>query len=153
MKGRSCILVLAAACASPHASSSHPSSSHPTQSGNCPSNAGVSAGCGVVPHDDCLTDLDCGDDAVCSCQTPVPAGEQCPGGVPLVAGNVCIPANCRADSDCSVGMCLEDNACGAIAGLYCWTASDECKPGTSNDGKTCVFQSGRWRLEAIACPG
>jgi len=130
--------------------------SHPTQTGTCPSNAGFAAGCGVVPHDDCIADTDCGPDAVCSCQTPIAAGEACPSGVPLVAGNVCITANCRLDADCSSGVCQAEYQCGGVTGYYCRTADDDCVPtdaSTSYAGNGCLFRAGRWQLEQVACPG
>jgi hypothetical protein len=150
MLTRAGILVVLVAC------SSREPTSHPTQNGSCPSNAGVQAGCGVTPHDDCLTDVDCGADAVCSCQAPIPAGEACPSGVPLVAGNVCIAADCRLDADCASGACQTEYICGATTGLFCRTANDACvptDPSTSYSGNGCVFRNGRWQLEQVACPG
>jgi hypothetical protein len=124
----------------------------------CTSNAGADAGCNVAPHDQCLTDSNCGASSVCACQSPIAAGQACPGGVPLVAGNVCIPANCRVDSDCTpCGVCQAQYSCGVITGYYCQTPADTCVPegpAVSFDGNGCVFMSGRWVSTTPApCPG
>jgi hypothetical protein len=123
---------------------------HRPEAATCPSNANDDAGCNIKPHDQCLTDSNCSDGGLCLCETPILAGQPCPGGVPLYSGNVCLPSNCRVDSDCSpCGSCLGEYACGDVTGFYCQTPEDECAPNggpgtTSDEGNGCTFKDGRW---------
>jgi hypothetical protein len=129
---------------------------HRVQPAACASNAGADAGCGVQPMDQCLTDNDCGPLGDCQCQTPIPAGQGCPLGVPWPAGNACVPSNCRTDADCTAcGVCQGEYACGQFTGFYCQTPSDACVPAgpdTSWDGNGCSFVGGRWvRTVTVGC--
>ena len=129
---------------------------HRAGAATCASNVGADAGCNIQPHDDCVTDADCGAGKVCLCQTPPAAGEICPGGVGLPAGNACILANCRTDAECGpCGVCQADYACGGIAGYFCQTPSDPCFPDSSGyDGNGCRFKGGRWTSSGPPlCPG
>ncbi len=65
-------------------------------------------------YNQCIGDEDCADNGVCMCGNVT---------------NVCLPGNCRRDSDCggnlfcspNIDSCLND-----IKGYFCQTASDEC---------------------------
>jgi hypothetical protein len=131
---------------------------HRAEATACGSNKNDDAGCGIVPHDQCLTDSNCGAIQDCLCQSPIPAGQPCPEGVGTPSGNVCIPSNCRVDSDCSpCGLCEAEYSCGSITGYFCQTPEDECTPtgpGQNYEGNGCTFQSGRWASgNAASCPG
>jgi hypothetical protein len=131
---------------------------HRAEATACASNKNDDAGCDIVPHDQCLTDSNCGANQDCLCQTPIPAGQPCPAGVGNPSGNVCIPSNCRVDSDCSpCGLCQAEFSCGNITGYYCQTPGDECTPtgpGQDYDGNGCTFVSGRWVSGSLPlCPG
>jgi hypothetical protein len=126
---------------------------HRAQAAACSSNAGASAGCNITPHDECLTDADCGAGKACVCQSPPPPGQPCPGGIFIPAGNVCVPADCRVDADCKTcGVCEADNSCGLIHGYHCQMPNDACYPQSSALTEGCVFQSSKWTLSA-GCPG
>lgn len=113
------------------------------------------AGCGgtIIPHDGCLVDGDCGATGVCVCQAP--HGNGC--GVPSVAGNACVPSNCRLDSDCApCGKCRIEQSCGAITGFYCETSLDECTTNADCGPSMgiCAFRAGRWScLRDVGCAG
>jgi hypothetical protein len=131
---------------------------HRAQAGTCASNAGIDAGCNIQPKDQCLTDSDCGSTGDCECETPILAGQPCPGGEPLPAGNICLPSNCRTDADCAAcGVCQGDFSCGQFTGFYCRTPSDACVPtgpDVSYDGNGCRFVGGHWvQTGTVSCPG
>jgi hypothetical protein len=143
----------------PNGNCSGPSgANHRAQGATCASNAGADAGCDVQPKDQCLTDSDCGPAADCECETPIPAGQVCPGGVSLPSGNACIPSNCRVDSDCApCGVCQGEYSCGQYTGFYCQTPEDTCVPSagdTGYDGNGCRFVGGHWTSMGMTeCPG
>jgi hypothetical protein len=68
-------------------------------------------------YDACFSDADCPAGTLCNCD-------------PL-AGNACLPANCRVDSDCASGYCSPSQAqsyCSyaTTGGYYCHTDQDSC---------------------------
>ena len=130
---------------------------HRAQAATCSSNADDDAGCGVQPKDQCTTDPMCGAGSVCLCQSPVPAGGGCPGGVPLVTGNVCVPSNCTVDSDCTAcGVCQAEYSCGQITGYYCQTPEDTCVPTSVGFDQGCAWSAteGYWGSTGPEeCPG
>ena len=129
----------------------------------CASNADagvVDAGpttCGqpIVPHDACLSDADCagghGAIGVCVCQAP--HGEGC--GTGVVTGNVCVPANCHVDSDCSpCARCRVEESCGATTGYYCESPADECSSNADCGSGFCTFQGDHFACQTnVACAG
>lgn len=136
---------------------------HRATASACPSNADaglIDAGpstCGqiVVPHDACLTDGDCagahGAMGVCVCQSP--RGEGC--GVPAVTGNVCVPADCHVDSDCSpCAQCRAEQSCGVTTGYYCGSPADECSSNADCGSGFCTFQGDHFACQNnVACAG
>jgi hypothetical protein len=131
---------------------------HRAQAITCESHAGFDAGCQIQPHDECLADGDCGTGKVCLCESLPAPGQPCAAGVPRPTGNICIPANCRVDSDCSpCGVCQAQYWCGEYTGYYCQTPGDACFPTTTSyDGNGCNFSSGQWLSSVPAvggCPG
>jgi hypothetical protein len=126
----------------------------------CGSNddAGVmETGCGgtFTPHDECTTDDQCtaahSATDVCACQAP--RGMGC--GAGTVAGNVCVPANCHSDSECSAcGECRQESGCGVITGYYCATPLDECSTNADCGSGFCTFKGDRWKCDTtVACAG
>ena len=135
-----------------------PSTLHRPAELKCSPNSGMEAGCGITPMDECLVDTNCGSDKDCLCEKPPAPGSTCGGGIGIPAGNICVPANCRTDSDCSpCGLCEGRFQCGSVLGYYCMTPSDECSPtGPSHDysGNGCTFDGTRWvRGAGGTCPG
>jgi hypothetical protein len=110
-------------------------------------------GQGLVPHDACLTDADCGPGSACVCQTPGVQG--C--GVPPTYGNACVPSNCRTGADCSpCAVCREQYVCGKVTGYFCATPGDECAGDSdcpSAEPGACQYQNGRWSCQSVGCPG
>jgi hypothetical protein len=121
--------------------------SHATDAGT---DSGI-VGC-MPPHDACLVDTDCGGSGVCDCETPScahPFGS---------SGNVCLPGNCRVDSDCACGFCAGDPSCGGLDGYWCTTPLDECSTDADcHDGgasSQCRWSTDHWACaSALACPG
>ncbi|HEY1696275.1 MAG TPA: hypothetical protein VGG39_29120 [Polyangiaceae bacterium] len=136
---------------------SAPPTIHRASAGTCPSHEtdeGADAGlpgC-TPPHDACLADSDCGATGVCDCEAP-----RCTEPF-AVAGNVCLPSNCRVDSDCACGFCAGDTSCGGLDGYYCTTPQDECSTDADcQDGASsmqCRWSAARWAcVVAVGCPG
>jgi hypothetical protein len=134
-----------------------PPTVHRPTAATCPSNApdaGTDSGvpsC-MAPKDACLADSDCGATGVCDCQTP-----RC--SVPFpVSGNVCVPSDCRVDSDCTCGFCAGDTSCGQLQGYHCTTPQDECSTDTDcQDGgpfTQCHWSTDHFAcVEGVGCPG
>jgi hypothetical protein len=118
------------------------------------SDAGVDSGipsC-MPPHDACLVDSDCGSSGVCDCETPRCAEPF------AVSGNVCVPSDCRVDSDCACGFCAGDASCGGLQAYHCTTPRDECSTGADcQDGGTltqCQWSTDHWAcVQGMGCPG
>jgi hypothetical protein len=134
-----------------------PPTTHRPSASTCSSHetdAGVDSGfvgC-MPPHDACLVDSDCGSTGVCDCETP-----RCTEPF-AVAGNVCLPSNCRIDSDCACGFCAGEPSCGGIDAYYCTTPHDECSTDADcQDGgmfTQCRWSTDRWAcVEGMGCPG
>src|SRR6185312_13230497 len=68
-------------------------------------------------------DADCGSGGVCSC-----AGSTFE--YAHATRNICVPANCRVDADCSPYLCSPSNSDGGpfygVQGYYCHTGNDTC---------------------------
>ena len=114
------LVILLAACLT-HSSSSSPVSTpdvHRPNSAACTATSGDTNG-----PDECLTDADCGTTNVCSC-----AGNTFE--YAHATRNICVPANCRVDTDCGAFMCSPTNSDGGpfygVQGYFCHTAADEC---------------------------
>jgi hypothetical protein len=134
-----------------------PTVHRPSAGGTCPSHtsdAGADAGmtgC-MPPHDACLVDSDCGATGVCECQQP-----RCTFPFPAY-GNVCVPGDCRIDSDCACGYCAADISCGGTNAYHCTTPHDECSTdGDCQDGSSftqCRWSTDRWAcVQGMGCPG
>jgi hypothetical protein len=134
-----------------------PPPQHRPAASACPSHeTDAGADSGVVscmtPHDACLVDSDCGSTGVCDCEAPRCAEPF------AVAGNVCVPADCRVDSDCACGFCAADTSCGGIDAYHCTTPRDECSTDADcQDGGAlgqCRWATDHWGcVEAMGCPG
>lgn len=101
---------------------------------------------GRCRSDECLVDSDCGNTGLCACarfasptgsggsggaggsNAPVAGGQSGAAGAGAFARNICLPGNCRVDSDCGTnGYCVASfGPCGGIDGYYCHTANDSC---------------------------
>jgi len=109
----------------------------------------------IVPHDACLSDTDCagahGAIGVCVCQAP--HGQGC--GAGAVTGNVCVPANCHVDTDCSpCARCRPEESCGQTTGYYCESPADECSSSADCGTGFCTFQGDHFACQNdIACAG
>ncbi len=108
-------------------------------------------GC-MPPHDACLVDSDCGTTGVCDCEQP-----RCTEPF-AVAGNVCLSANCRVDSDCACGFCAGDQSCAGLDGYFCTTPQDECSTDadcqSGGSAMQCHWSTDRWAcVAAQGCPG
>jgi hypothetical protein len=136
--------------------STSPAVHRPTAS-ICPSHetdAGADSGlpgC-MPPYDACLADSDCGATGVCDCESP-----RCTEPF-AIAGNVCVPGNCRVDSDCACGFCAGDTSCGGRDGYYCTTPQDGCATDADcQNGESpmqCKWSTDRWAcVAAVGCPG
>jgi hypothetical protein len=130
---------------------------HRPSASTCPAHvpdAGSDAstpGC-MPPHDACLVDSDCGSSGVCDCQEP-----RCSHPFPST-GNVCVPSDCRVDSDCACGYCAADVSCAGTSAYHCTTPHDECSTDADcEDGGTfsqCHWSTDHWAcIEGMACPG
>ncbi|HEY5241055.1 MAG TPA: hypothetical protein VIJ22_06305 [Polyangiaceae bacterium] len=136
---------------------STPPAIHRPTAGACPSHetdAGVDSGLsGCMPPDDaCLVDSNCGATGVCDCEAPRCAEPF------AVAGNVCVPAECHVDSDCTCGFCAGDTSCGGLDGYYCTTPQDGCSTDADcQEGGSpmqCKWSTDRWAcVAAVGCPG
>jgi hypothetical protein len=129
---------------------------HRSSAAACPSHetdAGADSGVGCMPaYDACLVDSDCGGSGVCDCEVP-----RCTHPY-ATTGNVCLPGNCRVDSDCACGFCAGEPSCGGLDGYWCTTPLDECS--TNADCEDAGTSSGcRWSTDhwacvmLMACPG
>jgi hypothetical protein len=111
-------------------------------------------GFATCESDGCSSDGDCGTGNVCECGLPASTGRY---------PNVCLPGNCRIDSDCGCGYCSPTfgascGAYGGVIGYYCHTAKDEC---TNDDQCTeggpgyCGYQptTNRWTCFYSFCAG
>jgi hypothetical protein len=130
-----------------HRPSAATCSSHETDAG---ADAGL-VGC-EPPHDACLVDSDCGGSGVCDCEAP-----RCSHPF-ATTGNVCLPGNCRVDSDCACGFCAGESSCGGLDGYWCTTPLDECATDADcQDGGTisaCRWSTDHWGCVAVTgCPG
>jgi hypothetical protein len=100
-------------------------------------------------YDECTSDTSCALGDVCACH-----GSAYSDG----AGNVCVPGNCRVDSDCGAhGYCSPTAAMGcgeATAGYYCHTPTDQCIDDSDCGGSlsTCAWSSSdsRWECRMVA---
>jgi hypothetical protein len=106
----------------------------------------------MPPHDACLVDSDCGTTGVCECESPRCAEPF------AVAGNVCVPGNCRVDADCACGFCAADTGCGGIGGYWCTTVHDECSTdmdcADGGPATQCRWSTDHWAcVEGMGCPG
>jgi hypothetical protein len=120
--------------------------SHETDAGP---DSGI-VGC-MPPHDACLVDSDCGDSGVCDCEEP-----RCSHPF-ATTGNVCLPGNCRVDSDCACGFCAGATSCTGLGGYWCTTPLDECSTnGDCQDAgalTVCQWSTDRWACaQAAPCP-
>lgn len=135
---------------------------HRATSDVCASNEGgdggvIETGCGgtFTPHDECTNDEQCasahGASPVCACQAA--RGMGC--GAGIVYGNVCVPANCHVDTDCTkCGECREESECGIVSGYYCATPLDECSTNADCGTGLCRFKGDHWACETnVACAG
>jgi Cys-rich repeat protein len=116
---------------------------------------------GTCSSDQCLSDTDCPNGGVCSCQ----GGTR--GFAGVSPGNLCVPANCRVDADCGAGgFCSPtvDASCGSfygIVGYYCHTSWDTCHNDADcgGDGSLgapyCAYdpQVGHWACGNGHCAG
>jgi hypothetical protein len=83
---------------------------------------------GRCSFDACLTDADCGPNAVCACSTDYYGGNA------AYHPNVCVAANCHTDGDCGTGgYCSPSRGyCGSFQGFYCHTPADTCVNATTD---------------------
>jgi len=120
-------------------------------------------------YDECAIDSQCKPNELCLCGTSEGTGR---------TANLCLPSNCRDDSDCgSGGYCSPtyDTTCGAfggVVGYYCHRAADLCaKDECTNDIDCKGFDAGggvvgggdgycawdtansKWTCEYGACSG
>ena len=99
-------------------------------------------------YDDCFTDADCAAGEVCSCD-----------GAYFSGANVCVPANCHVNSDCTSGRCSPSYGClvgGGPEGWYCHTAADACAVDadcSGSPGGRCAYDTTtrRWACEFGIC--
>ena len=138
---------------------------------------------GQCSNDACLTDGDCGPNALCVCNGAMifrlpPSGAD--GGTASVAypaggaagapGNGpykpyfvgwCSPASCRVDSDCGAGgYCSPSfSACGSLQGYHCHGPSDSCVDATKDCAgcgrSSCTYSTtaGAFTCNSAACLG
>ena len=138
---------------------------------------------GRCSNDACLSDGDCGPNALCVCNGAEivrlpPSGAD--GGTASVAypaggaagapgngsGNVyfvgwCLPASCRVDSDCGAGgYCSPSfSPCGSLQGYHCHGASDSCLDATKDCAScgrsSCTYSTtaGAFTCNPAACIG
>jgi hypothetical protein len=106
-------------------------------------------GCSCT-YDSCASDVSCPMSDVCACH-----GSAYSDG----AGNVCVPSNCRVDSDCGPhGYCSPTAASGcaeATGGYYCHTSADECLDDSDCMGgisSVCAWSPGDNRWECKVQP-
>jgi hypothetical protein len=124
-----------------------PATYHRSLAGTCASNPDAG--------DACLSDPDCGATGVCSCK-----GETF-GWAHVSSKNVCVPSNCRSDSDCKAGACSPtvNFDCGSfygVQGYYCHTAKDTCHNDSDCGANgACAYQStvGYWECSYGHCAG
>jgi hypothetical protein len=88
-------------------------------------------------RDQCLVDSDCPSGTLCLCGADAGGGD-------IIRSNVCIPANCRLDSDCGANeYCSPSRGyCGAVSGFYCHSSRDTCVDVTTDcacGGNACVY--------------
>lgn len=94
---------------------------------------------GQCSFDACLTDADCGTNAVCVCASDYYGGNA------AFHPNVCVQASCRVDSDCGAsGYCSPTHAsCGTFTGFYCHGPADTCVDATKDCGScqrsACIY--------------
>jgi hypothetical protein len=94
---------------------------------------------GQCSFDVCLTDADCGTNAVCVCASDYYGGNA------AFHPNVCVQASCRVDSDCGAGgYCSPTHAsCGTFTGFYCHGPADTCVDATKDCGScqksACIY--------------
>jgi hypothetical protein len=121
--------------------------SHCEQYGNCC----VQRRCGP---DQCLTDNDCADGGVCSCNAFHTHSSSW--GEADETANMCVPANCRIDGDCGPdGSCSPSysQSCPWVLGYYCHRRGDACMNDNDCGGdagpRSCTYdtQVGRWACE------
>lgn len=105
-------------------------------------------------YDACSTSADCtGANTSCAC-----------GDVDPSSYNVCVPSNCKVDTDCgSNGYCSPSlGSCGTYGGeyggVYCHTANDECvNDSDCSDGGRgfCAFdtEAAKWSCQYTVCAG
>jgi hypothetical protein len=76
---------------------------------------------GTCSYDECLTDADCPTATLCVCGADT-------GGGFIRHYNVCVPADCRVDSDCGAGAYCSPSRgyCGSLSGYYCHGTHDTC---------------------------
>ncbi len=123
----------------------------------------------MCTYDECTTDGQCSANQLCACGTDDGSDGR--------TANLCIPSNCRVDSDCgSGGYCSPSwgTSCGALGGVvgyYCHTAGDLCATDEcTNDGDCkgtdagggigagdgyCAWDpmSSKWTCEYSVCSG
>jgi hypothetical protein len=120
---------------------------------SCTTDGGVSAA--VDSGTPCNSDQECPNGGVCSCGLTI-------GFAGISRGDICIPANCRIDSDCGPGgYCSPtvSDGCGAfygVQGYYCHTAKDQClNDSDCSTGAYCAYslQGGMWVCAVGQCAG
>ena len=109
---------------------------------------------GVCSFDECMTDDDCGSNAVCACSTDYYGGNA------QFHPNRCVPANCRIDADCGAGgYCSPSRGyCGSFDGFFCHGPADSCVDSTMDCrycGTQCVYAptTGAFVCGAPICAG
>lgn len=137
----------------------------PLSAGACNSdadcvNGGVNGRCtsirpgsaGRCTYDACFSDGDCPSGSDCACDA--------------AGGNLCVPSNCRVDSDCACGGCAPSpgnlTVCipyfgSGVGGYDCRTPDDECQDSSDCRGVdgACAYnpEVGHWTCFSIGCAG
>ena len=96
----------------------------------------------VCSYDQCLSDAECPDKAVCTCGNN--------------SGSYCRASTCRRDADCSDGVCSPSFGCrGFLEGYHCHTSDDTCVDNQDCASPTqCVYRAevGHWACSNLQCP-
>jgi hypothetical protein len=97
--------------------------------------------------DQCNSEKDCSVGSACICAAwtpPVTGSSDLAQLVTLDMPRHCVPAQCATSSDCGGRACgFSRNLCGADAGFYCRTASDECTSSDDCGGRLCTYDTAK----------